>query len=85
MFDFFTFNDLKVNKYERLNMSHGWRQGQQQTKWKFRIHQWLYCHQLYASVKPELPSSETFKKHQHIEKNRIVTKSLNDLQNNILR
>ncbi|XP_026297367.1 uncharacterized protein LOC412643 isoform X3 [Apis mellifera] len=50
-----------------------------------RIHQWLYCHQLYASVKPELPSSETFKKHQHIEKNRIVTKSLNDLQDNILR
>lgn len=50
-----------------------------------RIHQWLYCHQLYASVKPELPSSETFKKYQHIEKNRIVTKSLNDLQNNILR
>lgn len=50
-----------------------------------RIHQWLYCHQLYASVKPKLPSSETFKKHQRIEKNRIVAKSLNDLQDNILR
>lgn len=50
-----------------------------------RIHQWLYCHQLYASVKPELPFSETFKKHQCIEKNRIVTKSLTDLQDNILR
>ncbi|XP_043801647.1 uncharacterized protein LOC122719685 isoform X1 [Apis laboriosa] len=49
-----------------------------------KIHQWLYCHQLYASVKPELPFSETFKKHQRIEKNRIVTKSLNDLQDNIL-
>lgn len=50
-----------------------------------RIHQWLYCHQLYATVKPELPSSETFKKHQHIEKGRIVTKSLGDLQDNISR
>ncbi|KAK9310375.1 hypothetical protein QLX08_000358 [Tetragonisca angustula] len=48
-----------------------------------RIHQWLCCHQLYASVKPEPPSSETFKKHQSIEKSRIVTKSLNDLQVNI--
>lgn len=50
-----------------------------------RIHQWLCCHQLYASVKPEPPSSETFKKHQRIEKSRIVAKSLNDLQDNILR
>ncbi|XP_017787867.1 PREDICTED: uncharacterized protein LOC108570506 [Habropoda laboriosa] len=50
-----------------------------------RIHQWLCCHQLYASVKPELPSSETFKKHQRIEESRIVAKSLNDLQDNILR
>ncbi|XP_068968534.1 uncharacterized protein [Bombus flavifrons] len=49
-----------------------------------RIHQWLCCHQLYASVKPEPPSSETFKKHQRIEKSRIVAKSLNDLQDNIL-
>ncbi|XP_026671996.1 uncharacterized protein LOC108628053 isoform X2 [Ceratina calcarata] len=48
-----------------------------------RIHQWLYCHQLYASVKPELPSSETFKKHQDIENGRIVAKSLGDLQDNI--
>ncbi|CAL7935273.1 unnamed protein product [Xylocopa violacea] len=48
-----------------------------------RIHQWLCCHQLYASVKPQLPTSETFKKHHRIEKNRIVTKSLSDLQANI--
>lgn len=50
-----------------------------------RIHQWLYCHQLYASVKPELPSSETFKRHQDIEKSRVVGKSLGDLQDNISR
>ncbi|CAK9797221.1 BTB/POZ domain-containing protein 8 [Anthophora quadrimaculata] len=49
-----------------------------------RIHQWLCCHQLYASVKPELPSSETFKKYQRVEESRIVTKSLNELQDNIL-
>ncbi|XP_012137887.2 uncharacterized protein LOC100880186 isoform X2 [Megachile rotundata] len=49
-----------------------------------RIHQWLYCHQLYTSVKLELPSSEIFKKHQRKEKNRIVTNSLRNLQDNIL-
>ncbi|XP_043257035.1 uncharacterized protein LOC122399979 isoform X1 [Colletes gigas] len=50
-----------------------------------RTCQWLCCHQLYASVVPELPSSETFKRYQCAEKNRIVAKSLSDLQNNILR
>ncbi|KZC12106.1 BTB/POZ domain-containing protein 8 [Dufourea novaeangliae] len=50
-----------------------------------RTHQWLCYHQLYASVRPELPSSEIFKKYQLAEKNRIVAKSLSDLQNNILR
>ncbi|XP_076248847.1 uncharacterized protein LOC143188463 isoform X1 [Calliopsis andreniformis] len=50
-----------------------------------RTHQWLYCHPLYASVVPELPLSETFKKHQRIEKDQIVTKSLSNLQDNILR
>ncbi|XP_053994801.1 uncharacterized protein LOC128885072 isoform X1 [Hylaeus volcanicus] len=50
-----------------------------------RTCQWLRCHQLYASVVPELPSSETFKRYQKAEKNRIVAKTLSDLQNNILR
>ncbi|XP_076170363.1 uncharacterized protein LOC143148196 isoform X2 [Ptiloglossa arizonensis] len=50
-----------------------------------RTCQWLCCHQLYASVVPELPSSETFKRYQRAEKNRIIAKSLSDLQNNILR
>nr|XP_034178164.1 uncharacterized protein LOC117603279 isoform X1 [Osmia lignaria]XP_034178173.1 uncharacterized protein LOC117603279 isoform X1 [Osmia lignaria]XP_034178179.1 uncharacterized protein LOC117603279 isoform X1 [Osmia lignaria]XP_034178184.1 uncharacterized protein LOC117603279 isoform X1 [Osmia lignaria] len=49
-----------------------------------RIHQWLYCHQLYASVKLELPLSKIFKKHQCKEESRIVTKSLRDLHDNIL-
>ncbi|XP_076297919.1 uncharacterized protein LOC143217474 isoform X2 [Lasioglossum baleicum] len=50
-----------------------------------RTHQWLCCHQPYASVVSELPSSVTFKKYQLAEKNRIVAKSLGDLQNNIWR
>ncbi|XP_031846717.1 uncharacterized protein LOC116433107 isoform X2 [Nomia melanderi] len=50
-----------------------------------RTHQWLRCHQLYASVTPELPSSETFKKYQLAEENRVIAKSLSNLQNNIWR
>ena len=50
-----------------------------------RTHQWLCCHQLYASVVPEPPSSEIFKKYQRVERNRVVAKSLNNLQDDILR